>query len=122
MIWRPPRSTRTDTHFPDPTLFRTFHAGAGAHLRVPDVVFEGRRLFQPAGANRDVADVADLVRAAQSLLLLPLHRTSLGLAGGRKSVRLGALRGHSLSFRLRGRDAHRYRPHIQGHSDRNSVV
>src|SRR3546814_12774747 len=85
-----------------------FHAGACAHLRVPDVVFEGRRLFQPAGANRDVADVADLVRAAQSLLLLPLHRTSLGLAGGRKSVRLAALRGHYLFSPLRGREAPPY--------------
>src|SRR3546814_9400657 len=34
MIRRPPRSTRTDTLFPDPTLFRSDRDAGGADLRV----------------------------------------------------------------------------------------
>src|SRR3546814_5584179 len=55
MIRRPPRSTRTDTLFPYPTLFRSHAVGAGAGVhRVPGA-FEAVRGAGPFRALRPAA-------------------------------------------------------------------
>src|SRR3546814_1502778 len=46
MIRRPPRSTRTDTLFPDTTLFRSWTSAAG--LRWPEVDFRAKTITVPA--------------------------------------------------------------------------
>src|SRR3546814_10307398 len=52
MIRRPPRSTRTDTLFPYPTLFRSYYARAEG---LPDAVADAiRDHYKPVGQGDDV--------------------------------------------------------------------
>src|SRR3546814_1327456 len=51
MIPRPPRSTRTDTLFPDTTLFRSPHERADVHRAAADPVCRPRR-HPDRGAGR----------------------------------------------------------------------
>src|SRR3546814_5068812 len=53
MVRRPPRSTRTDTLFPDTTLFRS----AGGERAVPDA--HRARRISAAAARRQCGDAAD---------------------------------------------------------------
>src|SRR3546814_12530683 len=53
MIRRPPRSTRTDTLFPDTTLFRSVRLIKGSHIVVPRL-FEGAHAYIFQSADRRV--------------------------------------------------------------------
>src|SRR3546814_11098219 len=92
MIRRPPRSTRTDTLFPDTTLFRSEAARQAWHRQMAGV----RRLLgldARAGVRANAPETRDRAGAAR-----PLHAAALGtgmvLPGGRVAPvprRLGAL-------------------------------
>src|SRR3546814_10350770 len=67
MVRRPPRSTRSDTLFPYPTLFRSFRPGAG-----PDRAYvddgQHQEQPQPVRALHDGDEVLDGLRVEQVAL------------------------------------------------------
>src|SRR3546814_17249833 len=69
MIGRPPRSTRTATRFPYPSLFRSVFGLADAH----DHLF---RAFRPDGADQNAA----------SLQLIKQRARQLGGGGGHQDA------------------------------------
>src|SRR3546814_10999072 len=116
MIRRPPRSTRTDTLFPDTTLFRAagadaHHRGAEAHRRL---VVAAHAHGEPAEAvaagdlaqqgevqrglfvdRRDAHEAGDLelqatARGDESIRLARHHARLLRLLADRKSTRLNS--------------------------------
>src|SRR3546814_4493475 len=73
MILRPPRSTRTDTLFPDTTLFRSLVLD---HRAVDDARGIGKRRELPKGANRRL----DSPRPARSIGDIQPHEYGLAPA------------------------------------------
>src|SRR3546814_19132141 len=53
MIRRPPGSTRTDTHFPDTTPFRSAADHAELRKHAQDAVIIARRTDQPGATHRE---------------------------------------------------------------------
>src|SRR3546814_14955135 len=88
MILRPPRATRTDTLFPDPTLFRSetrehllAHRGAAQHV----AAFEHDDLLSGA---REVGRVHEAVVAtADDDRVVPVGRAHAFFLGGSKNGR-----------------------------------
>src|SRR3546814_2141575 len=74
MIRRPPRSTRTDTLFPYPTLFRSPRRRRGKVHRLlrSDRIREERQVQQRAGIVDDVVRL-DRRHAARQAVLRDLH-------------------------------------------------
>src|SRR3546814_15282863 len=93
MIRRPPRSTRTDTLFPDTTLFRSVAAGAARDRRG---IGGAAPVEQVVARARHVADHLDrtLTGAARVAAADPWHAVvsfvGLGLLEDRKSTRLNS--------------------------------
>src|SRR3546814_10981639 len=83
MLRRPPRSTRTDTLFPDTTLFRSNGLSAVRRLLLLDTYDEPPR---PFGAAGQVDFLADVRRDACDFSPHAPHR----LHGDRKSTRLNS--------------------------------
>src|SRR3546814_4285701 len=67
MSRRPPRSTRTDTLFPDTTLFRSYAALQVVHLFKAAAFYKGRRLFAAYAARAEHRDLRALSFFAQFL-------------------------------------------------------
>src|SRR3546814_7767222 len=60
MIRRPPRSTRTDTLFPDTTLFRSVYIAAGPHWADDEESWEGEGMIVlRAGSLAEARAVAE---------------------------------------------------------------
>src|SRR3546814_18250524 len=96
MIRRQPRSTRTDTLFPDTTLFRSLgrafkprriialerNAAATIQLKHPaDDIIEEIAI---------VGDKDDVARIIDQMLFQPLHTFGVKVVGDRKSTRLNS--------------------------------
>src|SRR3546814_13124722 len=78
MIWRPPRSTRTDTPFPDTTLCRSAGGPIGVAADLLDVVIiaVARRVahqHQVAGAEHRGQYIVEIMRDAARELADRLH-------------------------------------------------
>src|SRR3546814_12963345 len=74
MMWRPPRSTRTDTLFPSPSLFRSFCALIGREdmLSVPRFATRAIRF-----ANKDALEV-EIERTLAGWALADLYEALIG--------------------------------------------
>src|SRR3546814_13686728 len=84
MIRRPPRSTRTDTLFPDTTLFRSLANSAG--FRITTVAINGRKQL-----SQDEVLAVGGVNGRSSLLFLDAATVRDKLkAKDRKSTRLNS--------------------------------
>src|SRR3546814_13346919 len=70
MLRRPPRSTRTDTLFPDPTLFRSGGIGIapGANLSDTVAMFEATHGTAPTYAGQDKVNPGSLILSAEMML------------------------------------------------------
>src|SRR3546814_13384310 len=70
MLRRPPRSTRTDTLFPDPTLFRSGGIGIapGANLSDTVAMFEATHGTAPKYAGQDKVNPGSLILSAEMML------------------------------------------------------
>src|SRR3546814_5135561 len=93
MIRRPPRSTRTDTLFPDPTLVRSDCGGCeigSRYLRAMPLSRQGDRAAVRKHLNERSAAVAQRVRSAlfadedQSLELDPRPVGGVSVEGGQR--------------------------------------
>src|SRR3546814_8668180 len=68
MIRRPPRSTRTDTLFPDTTLFRSAaHAALRSHAHPRE---RARRGHQPARSEEHTSELQSLMRISYAVFCL----------------------------------------------------
>src|SRR3546814_14658837 len=93
MLRRPPRSTRTDTPFPCPTLFRSVAIEAAAAVAalvaaVAGLHDDGGTFLQRFDAHRQIAD--DVVAEAQVALQL-VHRRRRGVDAQPDVVALAVL-------------------------------
>src|SRR3546814_13661730 len=91
MIRRPPRLTRTDTLFPDTTLFRSVLAGAGTD--VDDVVGDADRVLVVLDDDHRVAEVAqpdERVDEPTVVALVQADRRLVEHVEDRKSTRLNS--------------------------------
>src|SRR3546814_18870228 len=114
MIRRPPRSTRTDTLFPDTTLFRSLQQAHRAHVGVEVELAAQRDQKTPQGdvighagkADGAEVDGVELLHLRNAVLRHHAPRLGVALAGPverlpfhREAVTPGARLRRALSFR-----------------------
>src|SRR3546814_15784528 len=99
MIRHPPRSTRTDTHFPDTTLFRSLALYREVHDRIrqanPDVIINLTTgpgcMFVPTPGNWTVAaEGTNMMSAEERVAHIIEIKPDISTLEDRKSTRLNS--------------------------------